>query len=101
MEIRFILFGLILVFIYGLGLTYLVKSQTKLNKSKTFVRRVAVEGAVQELFFQGYSWIYDSSTSKAVPGVLVHYYEDNRPMRIAIPEEYFNSKFISLLFVSC
>ena len=97
MELKFILFGLILVFIYVLVITYLVKNQTKINKSITFVRRIPTEVAIQKLFFQGYTWIYDSSTSKAVPGVLVHYYENNKPVRIAVPEEYFNSKYVSLL----
>ena len=97
MELKFILFGLILILIYSLGISYLIKNQTKVNKSKTFVRRIPTEVAIQKLFFQGYTWIYDSSTSKAVPGVLVHYYENNKPVRIAVPEEYFNSKYVSLL----
>lgn len=97
MDIRLLLYISFLILVSGLGLYLLIKSEITSNKKRTFVRRTPKEGAVQELFFQGYSWIYDSSTSKAIPGVLVYYYENNRPIRIAITEEYFISKYISLL----
>ena len=97
MEIKFILVLSFVSVLILIGFYILIKSQTKLDKEKTFVRRVAVEGSIKKLFFHGYSWIYDEYKKIAIPGVLVYYYENNRPVRIAIPEEYFNSKYISLL----
>lgn len=97
MDIRLLLYISFLILISGLGLYLMIKSEIDNNKRRTFVRRIPTEVAIQKLFFQGYTWIYDSSTSKAVPGVLVHYYENNKPVRIAITEEYFISKYISLL----
>ena len=97
MESKLLLLGVVLIIVYTLGIYLIVKNQIKINKSKTFVRRVPIEGTIQELFFQGYCWIYNPNLSKAMPGVLVYYYEENSPIRISIPEEYFNSKYISLI----